>query len=264
MSMSLRLSDEAITSHVNPVTGKIAVHPRSGEPIVPIGRRANGVPIFPILGGSGEEDDANDDGDAGGEDDDDAESDDDKDDPEGSDKSGKGSEGDDDRDPQKKIVALEDEKNRHLRRRREAERERDELQRQIEEAKNKDKPEVERLQTENENLKSENETLSTALQEARLQNAFLQDNTYEWHNPGRALKLADLSEVEFDDDGKVHGLKAALDALVKTDPYLVKAKDDKDEKDPPKKTGTPPKGKSKKDDPKDRSAMATKYPGLRR
>lgn len=270
MSMSQRLSDEAITSLVNPLSGKIVVHPRRGEPIVPIGRRADGRPIFPIMGGSGEEDDANDDDNSGGDDDDDDDVD-DEDDPEGSDKSGKVSKKDsddnDDRDPQKKIAALEDEKNRHLRRRREAERERDDFRARLEALENKDKPETDLLKKENETLKSTNESLSEDLRSARLQIAFLQDNTYEWHSPGRALKLADLTDVEIDDDGTVNGLKAALDALAKSDPYLVKAKDEKskdEDKDQPKKTGDKPKSKQKKDDPSDRKTLATKYPGLRR
>lgn len=260
MSMSPRLSDAALAGRV---------HPRTGEPIVPIGVLPSGKVVWPIMGGSGEEPDANEADNSSGDDADEDEPDDDEEDPEGSDKSGKGSDEDAEKDPQKKISALEDEKNRQYRRRKDAERERDDLKARLDALENKDKPETDLLKKENETLKSTNESLQTDLTGARLQIAFLQDNTYEWHNPGRALKLADLSEVEIDDDGKVHGLKAALDALVKTDPYLVKdkttSKDDKD-KTPPKSTPGQPKRKTNSDDKSkdDRTTMSKKYPGLRR
>lgn len=269
MSMSQRLSDEAITSLVNPVTGKIAVHPRSGEPIVPIGLRSNGLPIFPIMGGSGEEDDANDDDsddDSSGDDDsdDDDDSSDDEDDPEGSDKSGKGSKEDDEdkRDPQRKIEALEDEKNRHFRGRKRAERRVDELEKEVAELK-KNGTGDDKLKEQVSTLETEKKTLSSNLREAQLQIAFLKDNTYEWHNPGTALKMVNLSDVEIDDDGTAHGMKAALEELAKSDPYLVKEKESK-KTDPPRKSGQPPKKKAGTKDPKDRKTLSSKYPGLRR
>jgi hypothetical protein len=51
----------------------------------------------------------------------------------------------------------------------------------------------------------------------------------QWANAETALKLADLSDVDISDDGKVDtkALKAALNALAKEHPYLV-AKESKD------------------------------------
>lgn len=54
-----------------------------------------------------------------------------------------------------------------------------------------------------------------------LEVAFLKDNTYKWQNPSTALKVADLDGVEVGADGKVTGLKAALEKLAKSDPYLL-------------------------------------------
>jgi len=59
------------------------------------------------------------------------------------------------------------------------------------------------------------------LKQTRLENAFVTDNKYKWKNPKTALKLADLSKVEVDDDGTVRNLTAALDALAKAEPYLL-------------------------------------------
>lgn len=64
------------------------------------------------------------------------------------------------------------------------------------------------------------------LKDSRIHNAFLRDNTHDWHNADRALAMLDLSKVDIDDQGNVTGLKAAIEALVKSDPYLLKPKPD--------------------------------------
>lgn len=58
----------------------------------------------------------------------------------------------------------------------------------------------------------------------RLQNAFVTDNTYDWHDPKAALKLADLSAVTVDEAGTVKGLKEALKAVADANPWMVKPK----------------------------------------
>jgi len=63
------------------------------------------------------------------------------------------------------------------------------------------------------------------LRNAMIQNAFVTDNTYTWHDPKAALKLADLSGVTIDGD-KVNGLKEALKAVADAFPFMVKPKDD--------------------------------------
>jgi hypothetical protein len=225
------LSDEAISRFVDP---------RTGQRLRPLGV-VGGRTVWPMMGASP---------------DDPSDPDNEDEDKETKDKD-TGSEG--------KIVALEEEKNRHVRRRTEAERERDALKQELEEIRGKDKSEVEKMTERVTTLESENTSLKEALRSQRLENAFLSDNTYSWHNPGRALALADLSEVEIDEDGKVHGLKAALDKLAKSDAYLLKKESaEDDEEDLPNTKVT---NKSKKDKTKDKaqdSALLQKYPALRR
>lgn len=62
------------------------------------------------------------------------------------------------------------------------------------------------------------------LRDAQIQNAFVTDNTYSWHDPKAALKLADLSGVTIDGD-KVNGLKEALKAVADAFPFMVKPKE---------------------------------------
>lgn len=58
----------------------------------------------------------------------------------------------------------------------------------------------------------------------RLQNAFVTDNTYDWHDPKAALKLADLSAVTVDEEGTVKGLKEALKKVADSNPWMIKPK----------------------------------------
>lgn len=242
------LSDEAISRFIDP---------RTGEPLRPLGV-VGGRVVWPIMGAS--PDDPNDDD----EKDDKKETEDDKDDPEGS-GSDEGAGGSDKGDPQAKIAALEEEKNRHVRRRKETETELQAARDKLAELEGKDKTETERLQARTNELEAENKSLQEGLREARLQNAFLSDNSYSWHNPGRALALADLSEVEIDEDGTVHGLKAALDKLAKSDAYLIKPKGEGDDsEDPPNTSVTNKSKKQQKNSDADRKALEDKYPALRR
>jgi hypothetical protein len=225
MITSLRLSEDAVRG-VYP-----AESINAGLPIVPLGRTKSGRLIWPVLGGApkdgdtddeddSDEDEDQDDDDSDDEDDDDEDSGDDEEDgPEGKKSKKKQPEGD----PQRKIAALEDEKNRLYRGRQRARQERDDLQKQIDTLKAEGSGD-ETLKKQVSELESSVKTMSSSLQESRLKIAFLSNNTYEWQNPGLALRAADLSEVEIDDDGKVHGLVAALEALAKEHPYLLKQK----------------------------------------
>lgn len=123
-------------------------------------------------------------------------------------------------------------------------------------------------------LTTERDALLTTVSNLRIENAFLSTPGYDWVDPDAALRLADLANVDVDKDGKVvkSSLKAALDALVKDKPYLLKAKseDDQDDKDKdgPRKSGDPaPKSRQTNND-KDKQAreqtLRAKYPALRR
>lgn len=93
-----------------------------------------------------------------------------------------------------------------------------------------------------------------------LENAFLKDNTYTWHNPERALKLVDMTKVEIDADGKVSGLKDALKALATSDAYLVKAEVTPEPNTPPA-TSPGNNGGSGTTAPTAK-ALSTRFPGL--
>lgn len=168
-------------------------------------------------------------------------------------------------DPQKKIAALEEEKNRHFSARQKAEQENADFKARLQEYEDKGKSEAELKDRELSTLKEQNAALQEALQDLRIRNAFLSANTVEWHNPERALALVDLSEVQIDKDGNVDkaALKAASEALAKSDSYLVKVadKEDKGSGGQPK-SGENPKG-SDKDKGTDKETLRKKYPALR-
>lgn len=88
----------------------------------------------------------------------------------------------------------------------------------------KDLPELDKLRRDLQDAQKAAETSTAALSALRIENAFLTDNTHQWQNPATALKLLDRSKVTVDADGKVEGMKNALEALAKSDAYLLKPK----------------------------------------
>lgn len=112
-----------------------------------------------------------------------------------------------------------------------------------------------------------------------LEVAFLKDNTYKWQNPSTALKVADLDGVEVGADGKVTGLKAALEKLAKSDPYLLASDNGKSSSEGEgsgqqsgqgqqgQQTGgtvtTPPMNNGNSGAGADRNSMESRFPALR-
>ncbi len=100
------------------------------------------------------------------------------------------------------------------------------------------------------------------------------DGMPQWEDVDVALGLADLSDVDVSDDGKVdkRALKSALRALAKEKPYLTKKKakasaDDANEQGDGTNGSTGPKmaGKRKGDSgAPDRAALAARFPALNR
>lgn len=260
----LSLSDEQVA---------LFVHPRTGQRLRPLGVTPKGRIIWPMMGASPDDPSNSDKEDETGADDDDPEDGKSKDSEGGGDPNDEDSKSKDGN-PDAKIEDLEQEKERHFRRRKEAEKRAEELERELAELKGKDTPEQEKLQAKVDELTTSVNSLTESLTNSRLEVAFLKDNSYSWHNPGRALALADLSEVEIDDDGKVHGLKAALDKLAKSDPYLIQeGKAPKDEKKSDKpdapdtsRTNKNPSKKEQSKDAREKQAadLVKKYPALRR
>lgn len=93
---------------------------------------------------------------------------------------------------------------------------------ELKQLRDKDLPEADKLKRNFEEAQQQVTELQAANKDLALKVAFLQDNTYSWHNSERALRLVDLSNVEIQADGSVSGLKDALKALATSDPYLVK------------------------------------------
>jgi hypothetical protein len=89
----------------------------------------------------------------------------------------------------------------------------------------KDKSELEKAQGEAKAAKDEATAAAEQLTALRIQNAFLTENTHTWHNPAAAMKLLDLDAVTIGDNGKVEGLKPAIDKLAKDHPYLIKTEE---------------------------------------
>lgn len=107
--------------------------------------------------------------------------------------------------------------------------------------KGKDLPEAERLKAETAKLQEELEKANTRLRNSLISNAFLRDNTHEWHDPETALSLLDLSAVDIDMEGEtVSGLNHAITALAKAKPFLLKPKPDAGSSAPAGPGGTVP------------------------
>lgn len=127
------------------------------------------------------------------------------------------------------------------------------------------------IKQENETLKTTNDKLVADNTQLRLEIALRDDKAHEWVDHSKVLKLADLSEVDFDaKTGQPRGLKAALDKLAKESPYLLKPKENENEdegKPAPRGTAKPPAPKGTAKDAQaaaERARLQAKYPALRR
>lgn len=85
----------------------------------------------------------------------------------------------------------------------------------------KDLPEMQKMTRDLAEATETIKTVTAANADLRIANAFLTDSTQKWRNPGTALKLLDRSKITVDSDGTVTGMKDALSALAKSDPYLL-------------------------------------------
>jgi len=122
---------------------------------------------------------------------------------------------------------------------------------------------------ENERTKAELADAQKALEDGKaviqkqsLELSFLKDNTYKWRDPEAALRLADLSAVEFKDDGTVNGLKDALKKLAESKKYLLED-ETPPEPQPPARRTVPAGTGSGNQNPTDRNALESKFPALR-
>lgn len=100
----------------------------------------------------------------------------------------------------------------------------EEAQAELRKLADKDKSELEIAKRTAQEEKDRADGLAEQVKTLRIQNAFFTNNKYEWVNPEHAMRLADMSEVTIDDEGKVTGLDKALQNLAKTHAYLLKQK----------------------------------------
>jgi len=171
----------------------------------------------------------------------------------------------------RRIHNLTEEKDRHLSKRNEAEAEVKSLKDELAKLKKDGTPD-DALKKDNANLTADNESLRAANNQLMLQNAFLTETGFDWVDPESAMKLANLSEVEFDEkSNKAIGLGSALAKLAKDKPFLLKKKaeendDDEGSRRKPAPSGRAPRGGSnnKSDAATRKAKLQSKYPGLRR
>jgi hypothetical protein len=142
------------------------------------------------------------------------------------------------------------------------EQEADELRKAKEELDRKGRSELENLKAD---LEKRDKTIAAkddTIRRLTVENAFMTLKEIDWHNPATALRLVDLSDVEFDEStGQVKDRKALVNAakeLAKENPYLVKSKTAVDEGTPNgKQSGKVPAGGKPKET--DDAALRNKY-----
>jgi hypothetical protein len=145
--------------------------------------------------------------------------------------SGKADDDEDDVDPKilkQRLQNKREEQERDFKKRKEAEKRADDLQKIVDEAERKGKTELENAKSDLEARDKVIAGLNDTVRRLVIENAFMTLDQITWNNPATALKLVDLSDVEFDPEtGKPKDKKQLLEAakaLAKSDPYLVKSK----------------------------------------
>lgn len=236
--------------------------PRTGEPLRALGF-FRGRPLWPMMGGSGEgeggDDDAGDEG-----------TDDDADDTE----EAKASKEKKPAGEQTVSLARFKKLEKHLSA---ADSKREAAEKELQQIRDKDLPAVEKAERDRAEAVTKAEKLESKYAKLARQHAFLletQQQKVTWKNPKSALKLAELDELEINEDGSVEGISDAVAALLKDHDYLVdkpKKDDDEDEEDTTTarkpKSGSPVGGKQKKTVPPGHMSdeeLRNTFPALRK
>lgn len=106
-------------------------------------------------------------------------------------------------------------------------------------------------------LKEKDNTIA----ELRFANEFALNNSVVWHDPSLVLaQVRNRPEVTVNEDGTIKGLDAALKALAKEKPFLVKQ--DGETSGPPRSGSSTGSGASGKPPKKDEAALRRKYAAL--
>ena len=216
-------------------------YPGTRRPLRAIGLSTDGLPVWPLLGADGEDEDKgeDDEGDEGGEDeeedaDEDAE---DKGDDEG--KKTKKRTGPVPREEFERVknhLSKADQKKAAL------EKENAELKKFKDEQERKGNTELQNIKKDLEGITRERDTYRDRFTAMARTNAFLtasQQLKVVWHDPTDAQAAAgkELRDLEIDEDGNVEGIKELVKDLAKRKKYLVNTGDSDDEDDGDKKRG---------------------------
>jgi chromosome segregation ATPase len=137
------------------------------------------------------------------------------------------------------------------------------FQTELQQIRDKDLPALEKLNRDLSAISQERDRLKADVDKSRLENEFLKNNKFKWKNSAAALKLADLSNVEVHEDGSVTGLDRALDALAKTDPYLLDKSEEDKGTETTGSTGVPGTNGRKGETGTDLKKLAVRMPALR-
>jgi hypothetical protein len=234
------------------------------------------------MGGAEDDDSGSGDDDAGDEDEDESEDEpeDEKDDADDSDDDAEKGKKKKKSDPQAKIKALEEEKDRHFKNAKKYKKQAADLEARLKLLEDKDLKPEDKAERDKIAQEAKDKATEAATQRLHLENAFLRANEIDWIKPEQALALLladpDEYEVEFDDSGKVDrkSLRAELKRLAKANPHLVKPKqskgkddeEDADDAGSQRQTASTMNGtrKGKKDKPKTREELAKRFPALNR
>ena len=137
-----------------------------------------------------------------------------------------------------------------------ADRAKSEAEKRAKALEDKDKDELTKAQDHGKELEQSVQSLTSEVSKLRLENAFLRNSDFTWHDPSDVLRFVrDDDSVTIDEDGKVTGMTEALKELAKKKPYLVKT-----DKDAFKgQTGDPSNGGKGKGGKFDEAALRKKY-----
>lgn len=237
--MSQRLIRKSVSS--------VKVHPRTGQPLRPVGVRRDGRLIWPIIGASeAEPEEGSTTEPEGG-------------DPKENEGSGKEDEG------SKGTVSLT-EYERLKERMQAADRAKSAAEQKVKEYEDKGKTETERLGGQVQTLTEENTSLKDRINSLLFENAFALNTKQKWHDPAVVLEIVKKrDDISISDDGTIKGMDKALEDLAKTKPFLVNGEAEESGKNDPPASGSPVgSGRKEKSGKFDDAALRKKYPALNR
>jgi hypothetical protein len=261
-------------------------HPKTGEPVTPIGYRRNGTAIWPVLGASSDDPDdpaytgtPPDDDDDDEDDEEDDEDEEDEDDKKPAKKAAKktpkhAKDDEDDEDAPKYTQADMD---RVRSRMRAADKRSSDLEARLKRIEDKDKKPEEIAERDRKEREARVEKAEAAARSTKLENVFLRDRTIDWVDMDDAFAVATRDGVlddVVDESGTVDrkALARSLRDLAKRKPHLVRKPktsgpaddDDSDDDDQGSVTTPTMNGKRKGSRPStDRARLASRFPAIR-